>query len=232
MERPVKSKVRHGMASCGRYGCDLDACQDAFYRARKRSKFDVARGVRAKVDATEARKHGVALKEAGMPPADMAEWTGLSEATVSDVISGRARQIHRDTAEAILALPIPDKNYRPRNGGLLDVVGAQRKLCALSVRGFTVPVLVQETGVPERTITDIRGGWRKRIQVATDRAIDSAYRRLWDADPADFGIPAESVRRAREWAHKQGWPPPAAWDEDTIKDPKGRPKGLVKTGVE
>ncbi|MFE0472732.1 hypothetical protein ACFW2V_14055 [Streptomyces sp. NPDC058947] len=160
-----------------------------------------------------------------MPADDIAARTGLAPTTVNAIISGRVDRIYRDTSEAILALPLPPKGYKSKYDGLIDAIAGQRMLRALSARGFPLPVLAREVGVARETVGGIRLGARRHIRLSIDRAIVEAYNRLWNADPADFGVSPGDVKRAQGWAKSQGWPPPAAWDDEDLRDPEAKPKG-------
>lgn len=227
MPRPAKTRVRHGMASCVRYGCDRPECRRAENRSRRQYRADVKRGRRAVVDAAPAAGHARALIAAGMPAAEIARWTGLSVTTVTGLVSGRRTTTYRVSAEAILALPAPGRDYRSPADGLVDATAARRRLRALSVRGFTLPVLAAQTGVTEETVGSIRQGRRAFVRVSVNQAVTAAYNRLWNADPLAHGATLSGYVRAKSWAARQGWAPPAAWDDDEIADPRAWARGAV-----
>jgi len=226
VERPKKSKVRHGMASCGRYGCERTECRDAYYRSQKLSRVDQERGQSARVPTDEARAHGKMLVEAGMFVTDIARLAGVSRSIVGQVISGRVSRIHRDTAAAILGVPVPRKEFVGCDG-IVSALAAQRRIRALSARGFSLTAMAREMGASVFTVDSLRNGKRTRIRASMDQQIHAAYNRLWNADPLDFGVTPGGVTQARNWAAEQEWAPPAAWDDDTIGDPKAKPKGML-----
>ncbi|WGV35914.1 helix-turn-helix DNA-binding domain protein [Streptomyces phage Frankenweenie] len=226
MERPKKSNVRHGMASCGRYGCERTECKEAYYRSQKLSRIGQERGESARVPADEARAHGKLLTEAGMFVTDIARLAGVSRSIVGQVISGRVARIHRDTAAAILGVPVPRKEFVGCDG-IVPALTAQRRIRALSRRGFSLKVMAREMNASVFTIDSIRNGNRVRIRASMDQAIHAAYNRLWNVDPLSLGVTPGGVTQARNWAIEQEWPPPAAWDDDTIGDPKAKPKGML-----
>ena len=63
-----------------------------------------------------------------------------------------------------------------------------------------------------------------RVSPATATAVRALYRELWDQPPPE-GTPAErqAAARARNHARRQGWCPPAAWDDDEIDHPAAVP---------
>lgn len=225
MGQPVDSLVRHGMASCKRYGCKKPECVKAGSRANKELRVNASQGLLGTVPAAEASSHAKVLLEAGMPPEEMASWTGLAKTTINSILSGRSERIYRDTAEAILFLPIPPKGYKTKYSGLISALPSQRMLRALTAIGFTIPALIRETGSNREVIGGVRQGRRHQVRIGLDRAITEAYNRLWNVDPVAYGIPVGDVKRAKGWAAKQGWPPPAAWDDEDLRNPDGRPKG-------
>lgn len=226
MERPKKSSVRHGMASCGRYGCERQECREAYYRSQKLSRIDQERGEGARIPADEARRHGGLLTAAGMFVTDIARLAGVSRSIVGQVISGRVERIHRDTSAAILGVPLPKAGFTGCDG-IVSALAAQRRIRALSARGFSLVAMAREFEASVFTVDSIRNGKRTRIRASMDHAIHAAYNRLWNADPLEYGVTPGGVTQARNWAASQEWPPPAAWDDDTIGDPKAKPKGML-----
>lgn len=228
MGRPANSTVRHGMASCARYGCKRPECMEAQRRAQRAGEADLKQGMRAVVPADEAMAHGKALVEAGMPPVDIARWTGLGDATVRDILNGRVRQIYRTTAEAILFLPLPDGQYQPGGQAFVDATASRRRLCALGALGWPPRTLAHEIEVSEMTIADIRHGQCRKVRLATHLSIKEMYDKWWKVDPLDYGVNRTSVTMTKARAAREGWPPPAAWDDDEIGDPAAQPGGFLR----
>lgn len=216
------------MASCGRYGCEREECKTALFRQQKQSKLKVHRGERANVGAAPAGAHCRELRNAGMSLADIAQKASVARGTVGHLVAGRVERIHRDTERAILAIPLPTKEYRPELDGMTDALAARRITQALSARGFSLPVLAREMKTTTETIGAIRQGRRAVIRVGMEREIFHAYRRMWDADPLAYGIARPDSNRAKAWAKKAAWAPPAAWNEEDLRNPEAKPKGLIK----
>lgn len=230
MGRPKNSKVRHGMASCAHYGCRLPECCEAEVRARRSRCADLRKGHRATVPAGEARAHGLLLVEAGVPPVDIAEWAGLGRVTVADVLQGRVTNIYRTTAEAILFLPIPDEGYRAKGEARVDALPSRRRLRALGALGFPVLSLAREVKVSHATIRDVREGFCQRVKLTTHVATRKTYDALWNVNPLDHGVTRSSFTMTRARAVSEGWPPPAAWDDDEIGNPQASPAGYRVIG--
>lgn len=227
MERPLNSRVRHGMASCGRYGCDRPECKHAYYLTQKLSRAAQERGEGARVPADEAARHAKSLIDAGMFVTDIARLAGVSRSIAGQVISGRVRRVHRDTAAAILGVRVPKENWGGCNG-IISALAAQRMLQALSARGFSLAVMAEQIDTSVFSVDLIRNGKRTRIRMSMNNAISKAYKRLWDANPVEFGVTPSGATQARNHAIAQGWPPPAAWDDEELSDPKAQPKGYRK----
>lgn len=166
-----------------------------------------------------------------MPPVDIARWTGLGEATVRDILEGRVLRIYRTTSEAILFLPLPDEKYQAGGQAYVDATASRRRLCALGALGWPPRTLAHEIEVSEMTITDIRHERCGKVRLSTHLAIKKLYDRFWNVDPLDYGVNRSSVTMTRTRAAREGWPPPAAWDDDEIGDPAARPGGFLRADV-
>ncbi|WP_372412057.1 hypothetical protein [Streptomyces luteireticuli] len=92
--------------------------------------------------------------------------------------------------------------------------------------GFTLELLAEVVGVSGETVGAIRQGRRVYVRVSVAQAITAAYTRLWNADPVELGVSRAGVVRAKSWASKHGWEPPAAWDD--IDDPACMPDTGVR----
>lgn len=228
--RPLHTTIRHGMASCARYGCARPECRAAQKRARQQLRALAIQGIPATVDATTATTHAQQLVTAGMPAADIAARSGISISTVFSLTAGRSKRIHRDTEAAILALPKPTGNYRPTGEGIIDATGAMRRLQALTACGFTLPVLAAATCLTTETIGSLRSGRRHKVRISHNLSITAVYSRLWNADPVAAGAHPEGAAKARTHATKKGWAPPAVWDN--IDDPNEQPEWTGHCGTD
>jgi hypothetical protein len=106
------------------------------------------------------------------------------------------------------------------------ILGVQRRLQALSAIGYSIPALVEATGLSDTTIQSLRKGWQQgangkpllRIDKVRAKQIKAAYS-LLSVQPCHN----TSANRTKTWARKQGWHPPMAWTD--IDDPNDRPCG-------
>lgn len=97
----------------------------------------------------------------------------------------------------------------------IDNTGSRRRVQALGAVGWTMKVIAQEVGwqVPQalyRALHSNRG-----VRPFTAARIAEVYDRL--------SMQQGPSNSARMRASAKGWPPPLAWDDDTIDDPDAQP---------
>jgi hypothetical protein len=101
---------------------------------------------------------------------------------------------------------------------LVDATGTHRRLRALGAIGWSGRMIGDLYGFSEMWVSSVcRCG---RVQTATAELAKRIYDDLSMTPPAAV-TPAEKGRiaKAKGWARRNGWPPPLAWDDDTIDDP-------------
>ena len=98
---------------------------------------------------------------------------------------------------------------------LIDATGAARMLQALVAAGYTQGQIAAQLGIRDSHVSELITGRQRRI---TARKA-SSVRRLFNQLQLIPGTSETARRRGR----KHGWPPPLAWDEDTIDDPAAVP---------
>lgn len=217
-QRPARSKIRHGMASCARYGCDREECRRAYRNSHARNEMDRARGISGFVEADHATRRVRRLQHAGMSIGDIASITGLSRNCISLLARGAAPRIMRATHETVLSVPVPTKAVRPASPGFITSIGAQRRLQALAALGWTRESISTRTGLSARTIGDIRRGGQERIRIKHHQVISRVYEELWNQRP-DHEVGANTASRLRAFARRAGWKLPAELDDDHIDWP-------------
>jgi hypothetical protein len=105
---------------------------------------------------------------------------------------------------------------------LIDATGTVRRIQALRRLGYPLSHIAPLLGVTKQRVNQI--GTQARTRVHRDMAVRVAgvYDRLsMTLGPDD---------RARRHAEAQGWPPPLAWDDDEIDDPRARPRVNPRVG--
>jgi hypothetical protein len=106
-------------------------------------------------------------------------------------------------------------------------VGSRRRLRALMARGWDAETIAEETGVhPDLIDAVARARETRRMPVITEpganERIAAAYNRIGDRHP-ECGPRQEAPR---------GWAPPAAWEDDQLDLPEGKPEKGWMRGTE
>lgn len=96
---------------------------------------------------------------------------------------------------------------------LVDACGVRRRLNALAAIGWSRHALAAELGCDRSNVQKIIRSARSTPETAA--AVRALYDRL-SMIPGPHPAAAAVARR-------RGWPPPLAWDDDELDDPKGRP---------
>ncbi len=99
-------------------------------------------------------------------------------------------------------------------GVFVPRVGTIRRLEALHAVGWSESDIARRLGVSKQAVQGWRTHRSDRILATTAASVAGVYDRLWDK-------PATGRMRARtlNWAARNRWFPPLAWDDDTIDDP-------------
>lgn len=122
--------------------------------------------------------------------------------------------IRRTVAERILAV-----KARPAPGRYVNLTGTRRRIQALMAIGHTVTGIAHESSVDPSVITDILRGKIPRVRGVTAERIAAAYD--WLGERPDTWSRKSATAASRNRAAREGWPPPAAWDD--IDDPDSQP---------
>ena len=210
MSRPLPPHGTYSRAVVHKCDC-LDGCHS--YRMRR--AYDRSNGVTGRTDATQVRVHLERLIARGWTQDQIAAASGLNQATISIVLSGQYKGVHKRTAAAVFDIRLDQAPPIPR--GLVDATGTRRRLQALAVLGYDLTDIARQAGVAQSSLHQtIRGDWgRVRTLVATKVA--RVYRQL-SMRPAPASRIAE---QARNQAMVLGWHGPMAWAD--IDDPACRP---------
>jgi hypothetical protein len=90
-------------------------------------------------------------------------------------------------------------------------------------RSWSPQAIEQATGIPAAEITRALAD-RQGTSPGLDDRVAAAYDRLWNKPPPlATSQDRQLADRAREHAHRRGWPPPLAYDDDLIDSPAGKP---------
>lgn len=151
---------------------------------------------------------------AGWSPSAIASAAGIPPRTLHGQIERYQRTGHRGaflhaTARALLTMGTPTEGY-------VGTHGATRRLRALTATGWSIADLAEHLPTVNKvTIWELRSRPRAHVKTPIHNAITELYVRL-------SGTPGHSVR-ARAIAVREGWVPPAGWDDDALDDPAAAP---------
>lgn len=210
MSRPLPPHGTYSRAVI--HKCD---CRNGCHSYRMRRAYDRSNGVSGRTDATQVRVHLERLIARGWTQDQIAAASGLNQATISIILSGQYKGVHKKTAAAIFDIRLNQTPPIPR--GLVDATGTRRRLQALAVLGYNLTDVARQSGVAQSSLQQtLKGDWgRVRTLVAT--RVARVYRQL-----AMRPAPASrSAEQSRNQAMILGWHGPMAWAD--IDDPACRP---------
>lgn len=107
--------------------------------------------------------------------------------------------------------------------GRTDAAGTQRRIQALMRNGWSMGLLSARLGCTRQVLRKqlLHGVW---VMADTAAQVRALYDVLWDQPPPErdrFERRAATV--TREYARRNGFAPPLAWDDDDIDNPAARP---------
>lgn len=226
-------RVRHEHGTYLAYVRDLcrcDPCRAAQTAAEAHRRRQKAYGRwNGLVDAEPAREHVHALSAAGVGLRQITRLTGVSGGVLTKLMYGQplpdggrrppCRRISPRTADRILSIPLTAR----ADGARVDATGTRRRLAALVAIGWSQSKLADRLGMARANFgKTIRAA---HVTVATERAVRALYDELWSAAPPEAQHRDKiAASRARRTAREHGWPPPLAWDDDSIDDPEAKPQ--------
>lgn len=89
-------------------------------------------------------------------------------------------------------------------------VGVSRRLRALVAMGYPMAYLSRQLGIHQSYISKLAVGYRNTCNPDTAAKVAALYDRI--------SMTPGPSQAARDKAHRQGWMPPLAWDDDEIDD--------------
>lgn len=204
-----------GRPGLGIPGCKCQPCRDAKNKADTLRLLLNASGRPVRIPAAPVAAHLRKLLEAGMGWARITRAAKASSCTVARILNGQ-ELVRRSVAERLLAV-----QYRPAPGRYVEATGTRRRIQALIAIGHPIAGIAAEVGADQSVITDILNN-QDRIRGITADRIAAGYDWLARRPPVTSRETAASACRNR--ALRNGWAPPAAWDDDTIDDPNAIPE--------
>ena len=180
----------------------------------KRWRLDQARGVKRFIDAAPARVHIENLAMQGASYRAIADAAGISVQAVCKLRDGQAT-VRRPTVAAILKVTYQSIFDRTGHEDFVPKIGAVRRLRALMAIGHRAQDIAAVVDMDWRMVHNVLnqpGQWISRerhVQIIT------AYDALWNKPGTSRHVLARAAAA--------GWPPPMAWDDETIDDPNAAP---------
>lgn len=108
----------------------------------------------------------------------------------------------------------------------VDAIGAHRRLQALMALGWSRQDFGARLGVTNDAVRE----WMRnpRIEQDTHDRVVALYEELsMKLPPATTKGERIVVSRSRAYAARNGWPPPLAWDDDKLDEPKAKPARIA-----
>lgn len=103
----------------------------------------------------------------------------------------------------------------------VDALGTVRRIRALHCLGWSQRALAERLGVSAGRVGHMTIAKYPRVNIDTATKVAALYEELCMTLPPE----TQFTRRMRNYARKQGWAPPLAWDD--IDDPDEQPSGLI-----
>lgn len=169
------------------------------------------------VDIVPVREHVERLLAAGMTRQRIADLAGVSRmSTINPVLSPDRVKMRAYAASRIMAVKVPAfATPSARLCEWIPIVGTQRRLQALMAVGYTIKELAARTGYSWQSLSKIVNGHEARVRTDHAEKVEKLF--------IELQLIPGTNRRAILRAQRQGWPPPLAWDEDSIDDPDAAP---------
>jgi len=216
----------HGYARYRLDGCRCYTCARAVseYNARRDRLIAYGRW-QPYVDAAPVRDHVRLLMSASIGRRTIVRAAGVSHGALSQLLYGTtgrppSRRVRPDTAHRLLSLT-PSLDL-VADGTPVDATGTRRRLQALIAIGWPQAALAARLGWAPSNFCSLLGA--PRVTARTARAARTLYDDLWNVQPDEHGhATRHAASRARNLARRNGWPPPIAWDDDTIAIPDAAP---------
>lgn len=215
MSRPRQPTVHGTRTGYSTHGCKCDRCRAKNTAEQRKTRRQQLYGTYDRfVPAQDVRAAVQALEDAGLTRRQVADAAGLTLYGLNVIMSGKTKRSLKTTLEQIQAVK-PDPYLYGAPEARLDCTGAVRRLRALAAIGWTITDLANEIGIDRANLAKYMDGTYRRMARYRLLIIRDMYERFWD-QPKDN-------KRALNYARKQGWHPPLAWDDDEIDSPSATP---------
>lgn len=214
--------LKHGTYQRGyRLGCREQCCIRAYNRwssNRYNQRVRAGQTVEWIHDTTPvADRINLLRTEYGYTFRQIAKAAGVSTHSIDTWLKGPER-IKRSSVEKVMRIPLEYQLQGRKPQSSRPAVGAQRRIHAMFLRGFTEEGISRLCEVNPKTIHQIRVGRCRTIQQRTHDSIETAFNRsLLLSDPQ-----GRFADRSRRVAREERYLPYGVWDN--IDDPGCRPE--------
>ena len=202
-------------------GCPCAPCRQALQAYNKQMRYLASTGRSRLVDAGPAREHLHHLIASGDALTVLAEQLGRSRSTLASLANDPRKRISRALANQILAV-------RPGNASAgnrsIPATGAIRRVRALIALGHRMGTIAAAAAMEVSTASYLMNGKPRTVHYELAGRVHTAYRALGQKQ-GDF---TRSLRRAE----REGWAPPAAWNDEEIDDPQAIPDWTGHCGTD
>ncbi|MEU2426969.1 hypothetical protein ABZ619_39155 [Streptomyces sp. NPDC007851] len=175
--------------------------------------------------AEPVRAYVKQLMDSGLAAHRIATGSGVEPGLMRHLLYGDyrygvAKKIRKENAELIMAFRPTLDDYTPTS--VISSIGSRRRLQALATLGWTLRALAPRCRLSEGQLAYVMQSPTTSAAVAV--TIRDLYNELWHRSPDESEVKGYITRRAKTIAARSGWHGPLAWDDDTIDDPKVRPR--------
>jgi transcriptional regulator with XRE-family HTH domain len=192
------------------------------YNTRRERDIAYGRWQPGFVQAAAVRRHVESLRGAGLGMRRIATLSGVDRSVLQSLMVGRkergwgpSSRISLANATKLLSVSMETGRLQVAGGTLIDITGTTRRLRALVAIGYSQTDLCARLGITDANGTQLFTGKRDRVRATTACRVAEVYDEL-SMTPG----PSEA---ARNRAHRKGWMPPLAWDDDEIDSPDAQP---------
>lgn len=169
----------------------------------------------------------------------------MAQSTPSDLYRGHRsngkvlEKIPRRTQDRIMAVQ-PPVYPAVDSQALVPAVGSRRRLQALVAAGWGFRTLSDMLGHGDHNwVWRLATGYscpssrhkHERITSSAREVVEVLYEKLAGQDPAENGITAQAIGRAKKAAERRSWAPVTCWDDDTIDKPDTFPEWTGECGT-
>lgn len=215
----LHTRVNHRHGTYLAYDKDACRCYDCC-AAKMRHRYRVIGQACGLVSADRSREH-VTLLLSVLTVGQIEARSGVNRTTIRRLIGShrgapRSERVERTTEAALFAVrPV---RFGPEKIGFVDGTGTRRRLRALMALGWG------GVWINAQLKTSSATAWRITVK---DRPVTVQMRdavvHIYDRFSMSVPPPSYGTMVAKRTARTHGWPPPLAWDDESIDDPSARP---------